>query len=141
VSDATTEYGIRFWVCVPIGAALMVWGTVLFLEMTPSFDQRINFVAWVVGSNLAHDLAIAPAICVVGAVVARWPPAWLRAPLQVGLLASASVLTVAWLPLRGTAAGTANPSIQPLDYVTATATVLAVVWASVSLWGWHRWRS
>lgn len=141
MSDATAEYGVRFWICAAMGSALMAWGIVLFLEETPTFGSRLNFAAFVVGSNLTHDLVVAPAICVVGAVVARWAPAWLRAPLQVGLLASASVLAVAWLPLQNTAAGARNPSIQPLDYVTATATVLAVVWATVSFWAWYRWRS
>jgi hypothetical protein len=141
VNEEPSDHGPAFWAAVAVGVAVMGWGTFLFLEATPDGDRRINFVVFLVGADLTHDLVIAPLVCLVGVALARVAPTWLRAPVQAGLVASACVLAVAWLPLWGTAEPVGNPSIQPLDYTTATLTVLAVVWAAALVWAATRWRA
>jgi hypothetical protein len=137
----SAEHGVGFWAGVAVGVPIIVWGIWLFVESTPAAGPRVELALFVVGLVLVHDALLAPAACVIGALVARVAPSWLRPPLQAGLLASAFVLAVAWLPLQGTAEPVGNASIQPLDYATATATVLAVVWLGASIWAVVRWRS
>jgi hypothetical protein len=138
---ADAGHGPTFWVGVVVGLALLSWGVYLFLDATPEADRRLGFAATLVGADLAHDLLVAPAVCLVGLLVARLAPDWMRGPLQAALIASASVLVVAWLPLWVTAEAVGNPSIQPLDYRTATLTVLGVVWAAALTWALMRRRS
>jgi hypothetical protein len=94
------------------------------------------FVVWFVGADLVHDLLVAPAVLLAGAIAARAMPARWWPPVRAGLLASGIVLVVGWAPLRGygRASAVGNASVQPLDYATAVPTVLAVVWAAVALW-------
>jgi hypothetical protein len=48
------------------------------------------------------------------------------------------VVLIAWLPWAGTADGVGNPTIQPLDYTTATLSVLAFVWLAAGAWAASR---
>ncbi|MDZ7732150.1 MAG: hypothetical protein U5R31_02760 [Acidimicrobiia bacterium] len=135
----TSVHGPAFWVAVVVGAAIMAWGVYLFLQSTPDTEVRVNWALWVVGADVVHDGLLAPLACLVGVAVARVvPPPW-RAPLQAGLFTSAVVLFVAYAPLRGTAEPVGNPTIQPLDYGTATLTVLGVVWAGALVWAVVAW--
>jgi hypothetical protein len=61
--------------------------------------------------------------------------------VHAGVVISAFVLAVAYLPLRHSAAAARNPTIQPLDYRTSTLTALAIVWAGVGLWALIRWQT
>jgi hypothetical protein len=56
--------------------------------------------------------------------------------VRAGLFASAVLLLVAWPALRGYGRDHVpdNPSVAPLHYGTAVATVLAVVWVAVAVW-------
>ena len=127
-----------FWAAAPAGAALMGWGAALYLDATPDAARRFDFTLWVVGLDVVHDAVVAPIVVALGVGVSRLVRGSWRAPVQVGLIMSGAVLLVAALPLRGTAAGTRNPTIQPLDYTTATLTVLAAVWAAAAAWGGFR---
>lgn len=129
-----TRLGPRFWVGVGIGGALMAWGVFLFLQGTPEGYRRLNFVAFVVGSDLLHDLLVAPFACAVGVLVARAAPPWARAPVQAALIATGTVLLIVWLPWVGSADGSGNPTIQPLDYTTAALSVLGAVWLAAGAW-------
>ena len=134
-------HGPAFWIGLGAGGLLMAWGAWLYLDATPDFSRRFDFTRWLVGLDIAHDAVLAPAVVLAGLACRRWvPPVW-RAPVQAGLIATGSLLIVALHPLRGTAEGTGNPTIQPLDYTTATLTVLAAVWAGAGLWGLIRFRS
>lgn len=129
-----SEHGTRFWIALTLGASVTAWGVALYLDATPDLDRRVDFAVWLVGLDLAHDLLVAPLAIVVGVAVARLVRGPLRAPLQAGLVASGCVLLVAAAPLAHTAEGARNPTIQPLDYTTATLTVLAIVWTTCALW-------
>jgi hypothetical protein len=138
MTDDSSTRGVGFWVGVVIGGALVTWGALLFLQDTPRGDHRLNFVGFLVGSDLLHDLLVAPFICLVGVVGARSAPRWAKAPVQAGLIATGTVVLIAWLPWAGTADGVGNPTIQPLDYTTATLSVLAFVWLAAGAWAASR---
>jgi len=131
----SSEHGVRFWVALAAGGALMAWGVALFLDATPDTGRRLNFTAWLVGLDLVHDAVVAPVAVLAGAALTRLVHGAWRAPLQAALFAGAVVLIVAGPPLARTADVARNPTIQPLDYTTATLTVLAVVWACAGGWG------
>ena len=88
------------------------------------------------GADLLHDLVIAPVVALVGVFLARLLRRPWRLPVQAGSAATAIVLAVGWAPLRGYGRATAvgNPTVQPLDYSTAVATVVGVVWVVVLGW-------
>ena len=88
---------------------------------------------WLIGLDLVNDFAVLPVVALIGLGLARLPLGRSRAPVQAGLFASAIVLVIVWPCLVGLSASD-NPTIQPLDYTTATLIVLAVVWALVGLW-------
>ena len=126
--------GLRFWLALAGGSAVMGWGVWLFLAETSSGEARRSFATWLVGADLVHDLLVAPVIAVAAWALARVVPDRWWPPVQAGLVISAFVLLLAALPLVGSADGTGNPTIQPLDYATSTLTALALVWGAVGVW-------
>lgn len=142
ISDG--EHGAGFWVALGVGAALMGWGVWLFLDATPRAEARVSFATWLVGADLVHDLVFAPLVAVAAWLLVRLVPRRWWPPVQAGLVISGVVVLVAALPLAGTAEPVGNPTIQPLDYATATLTALGLVWAGVGVWLvggllWRRW--
>lgn len=135
-----SSYGWPFWVASVAGIGVMAWGVVGFLDAVPANDERWSFGVWLVGSDVLHDLLLVPAVLAIGWLVARLVPPRVQPPLEVGLVLTGIVLVLAWLPLTGSADHVGNPTIQPLDYGTATATVLAVTWAGVLVWALLRRR-
>ncbi len=123
-----------WWIAVGIGGAIMTWGVWFYLDATSDWARRLDFAKWLIGLALAHDLLFAPIVVTIGWLVTRTVPGSMRAPVQAGLIASGCVLLVALPPLRETANASRNPTIQPLEYSTATLTVLAVVWTVVGAW-------
>ena len=134
----TRRQAVPFCVSVLAGATMIAWGVRLLVHDVGDPDARNSWVLWVVGADLVHDGIVVPVVLLVGWVIARCVPAPRRVPVQVGLLVSAPVLVVAWLPLVGSAAPVGNPSIQPLDYRTAVPAVLVLVWVVVLAWGYAR---
>jgi hypothetical protein len=132
--------GPGFWIAAGLGIAIMAFGVRGILTHARGTHPSA-FAVWFVGADVVHDVLVAPAVLLVGALLARTLPNRWWPPVRAGVLASALVLAVAWAPLRGygrtTAAG--NESVQPLDYSTAVLTVLAVVWCGVALWLGVRW--
>jgi hypothetical protein len=129
------RYGRAFWIALPIGAALMAFGAAGLIG-DAGVGAGVEVGGWLVGADVAHDLVLAPLACLVGAVVARTLPRWCRAPVQAALLTSGVLLIVVFPALRGFGRDQVpdNPSVQPLDYTTATVTALAVVWAAATVW-------
>jgi hypothetical protein len=132
--------GRVFWIAYGAGTALMAWGLWLLVQATATGGERFGFAVWVVLADLLVDWLVVPVIACSGWLVTRVTPDWMRAPAQVGLVLSGTVLLVAWLPLRDTAAGTGNPTIQPLDYPVAVAVTIAVIGSAMALWAARRWR-
>jgi hypothetical protein len=128
-------HGRMFWVAVGIGGAVMVYGA-LGLVTDAGFGASANVAGWLAGADVANDFVLAPLACLVGAAVARVLPRWCRAPVQAALLTTGVLLIVVFPALRGYGRDTVpdNPSVQPLDYTTATLTALAAVWAAAGVW-------
>jgi hypothetical protein len=128
-------YGRAYWVALAIGAGVMAYGGIGLVGDT-GVGPSADVAAWLVGADVAHDFVLAPLACFIGAGVARFLPRWCRAPVQAALLTTGVLLIVVFPALRGYGRDQVpdNPSVQPLDYTTATLTALAVVWAGAALW-------
>lgn len=130
------EHGPVFWIALVVGGAIMVnFGLKGVWRDLHVATTRLSFAKWVVGADLVNDLLVLPLACAVAWAVSRFAPPRLRAPLLFGLFATAVALFVAYNPLRGSAAFKHNATVQPLDYTTATLTVVGVVWVLAFLWG------
>ncbi|HEX9995332.1 MAG TPA: hypothetical protein VGB14_20590 [Acidimicrobiales bacterium] len=130
--DRTRPRG--FWPSVAVGWALMGVGVAGLLGGIDHFAGPVSWLragAWVVGVALAHDLVVAPLVCLAGVAVARVVPRAWRGPVAGGLVAAAAVTAVAFPGVRGWGRLPNNPSVHPLDYGTGLATALAVVAAGV----------
>lgn len=127
--------GAGFWVGAVAGIGIMAFGVRGLLQHSGA-TQPLEFSKWFIGADILHDLVLAPAVALVGVVVARLIPRPWRFPVQAGLFATAIVLAVGWAPLRGYGRATAvgNGTVQPLDYSTAVATVVGVVWMLAIAW-------
>lgn len=115
------------WPVLAVGGAVMGYAIVgAWRDLGGDFR---GWALWIVGADLAHDAIVAPLACLLGALVARVVPAGrARAHVQAGLVGSAAMLAVTWIPLRGWGGNPANTTIRPLDYTSATLTALALVW-------------
>ena len=134
-SDSTSDdFGLRVWVAIVVGFAIMGFGVRELFRFTPQVDRRWDIAKWVIGLDLVHDLVIAPVVCLTGLALARVARGRARAPVQFGVFASATVAAVAFPLVRRYGTTPSNPSIQPLNYATATWTVLGIVWATVLVW-------
>lgn len=135
----TSRHGPLFFTGLVVGWGIIAFG-VRGLLGDQATDRVVNWAVYLVGLDLLHDAVVAPAALLVGAAVARALPRSWRAPVQAGLFASAVVLLLAAAPLADTAEPVGNPTIQPLDYGTATLTALGISWAAVvGVTLAHRW--
>ena len=126
---------VRFWCFFLVGGAITLYGLRGLLRALGGITSR-EFLQWFVGADLAHDLIVAPAACLVGVLIARLVPASGRAQVRAGVFATAVVIAIAWAPLHAYGHTTApgNSSVEPLNYTTAVLTVLVVVWALAAGW-------
>lgn len=132
----SSEYGTGYWIALVVGGGVMAiatWGAFASLAGS-SFG---SWGKWVIGLDLLNSFLILPVVAVIGVAVGRLPLGRGRAPVQAGLFASAVVLAVVGPCLAGLAASD-NATVQPLDYMSATLTVLAVLWLAAGLWAAFR---
>lgn len=129
--------GPAFWLAFAVGLAGVGWGVRLFAD-TAGADELFGLGLWIVLADLLADWLAVPLVGLVGWLAARYVVGWAKAPVQVGLILSGSVLLVAALPLSGSAEGARNPTIQPIDYPPAVAVTLGLVWLAVTLWAARR---
>jgi hypothetical protein len=129
------RYTRAFWIALPIGTALIAFGAVGLVQDT-GLSAAADVARWFIGADLAHDFVLAPIACLIGFAVTRALPRWCRAPVQAALLTSGVLLIVVFPALRGFGRDHVpdNPSVQPLDYTTATLTALGVVWVAAATW-------
>lgn len=130
---APERAGITFWIALVIGFGIMAFGVRGALDELSSFP---DVAKWVIGADLIHDFVVAPIAVAVGWAVGRVVPMRWRAPIQAGLMATAITIAIGWPGLRGYGRHTVpdNPSVQPLNYATAVATVGGIIWAVVAAW-------
>lgn len=127
-----SEHGLRFWVGVVLGGAVMVYGAVGLVRNIEG-DELVSWFVYFVGTDVVHDALVAPALLAAGAIAARFLPAPLRAPVTIGCIVSGAVLLVGAVPLLDLGGNPLNPTIRPLDYSTAVLTALGIVWLVVAL--------
>ena len=114
------------------GAVLIVWG--LYGLFTATRHPRpVPWLKFFVGAVAVHDLVVAPAVIVIGVLLARLVTARFRPYVISGLFISGVVLLVGLPLVMGKGLRSDNPSIQPLDYTRGLIITLAVVWAGVAL--------
>jgi hypothetical protein len=133
-AESQSAHGVAFWVAVAVGIAIAGYGVKAYLDKYSDWGRRLSLARWIIGVDLAHDLLFAPLVLVAGVLARRVTPSRAWAPVQFGLMASGVVLLVAWRPSHASAAYKHNPTAQPLDYATATVTVVAGIWVIAALW-------
>lgn len=134
MSDPADRHGAGFWVALAVGWAVIGLGVVGLMRAKYGISGALEVGAWVVGGHAVHDLLLAPAVFLVGILVARvLRPGW-RAPIHFGLAASIATVAVAYPALAGYGRKPRNPTVLPLDYATAVLTVVGVVWLIVGVW-------
>jgi hypothetical protein len=118
------------------GYAVMGFGAVGLLRAF-SLRTASQVAIWVIGADLLHDFLVAPVVCLVGIGLGRVVPSPWRWPVRAGVIGTAVVLVVAYPALRGFGRTTAsgNDSVLPLDYASATLTLVAVIWVLAVGWG------
>jgi hypothetical protein len=124
-----------FWCCLIVGGAITLYGLHGLVSARRGAHGG-QFVRWFLGADIAHDLIVAPAACLIGVLVVRLVPMPARAQVRAGVFATAIILAIAWAPLRGYGHQSApgNSSVQPLDYATSVATALVAVWVLAGTW-------
>lgn len=133
-----------FWGLTILGLAVIGFGAygIWTHQGTGILDVRVRpLLTWTIGAIVVHDLLFAPLVLVVGRALRHVRPRALRAPLQVGLAASAVVTALAFPLVRGYGARASDPSRLPLNYTVGYGALLAVVWLSCAAWAWHRARA
>ncbi len=115
-----------------VGGVLIVWGG-YGLFTAARHPHPVPWLKFFVGANLLTDGVIAPAVIVIGLLLARVIPVRVRPYIISGLVIS-GVLLLLGIPLvLGKGLRSDNPSIQPLDYTRGLIITLAAVWAGVAV--------
>ena len=134
------RYGRLYWVLLPVGGMLMVWGLVgLFRDA--SSTAPASWLRWLLGGLLVHDLLLVPAVLLVGLAVRQLPTA-LQPSVRAALIVSGT-LALTSVPLllgygRSTQPG--NTSLLPGDYPRNLAITTGAVWAATAIWALLRRR-
>jgi hypothetical protein len=118
-----------------VGTPMMLFGVVALVQHTDATPPS-SFLKLFLGGNVVHDAIVAPVAAAVGVLIIRRLPHISRGPVRAALFASAIAVGIAWPALRGYGRMRApdNTTVQPLNYATAVATVLAVVWLICAIW-------
>jgi hypothetical protein len=119
-----------------MGLALLGYGAVLAWEFgTSRTVNAVQGIAWFVGGPLVHDGLIAPAVGLVGLLLARTVTQPWRTPIIVGLVLTA-VLALLATPLLWRPFGVVtNPGLHDRNYGAGLAITLGVVWLAVAVTG------
>jgi hypothetical protein len=117
-----------------VGVALVANG-LRGIVVNSGDTHPLVWAKWLIGSALVHDLLLAPFIAVVGFLVSRFVPRFVRAPIQVGLLVSATVLIVGLTAILSTGGRhyRDNASLLPLPYARNLLIVLAAAWFAIAV--------
>jgi hypothetical protein len=132
--DEPGRSGSIFWVGIVAGWALIGYGIVGLLRNATDTHPR-NFLAFFVGSALAHDLVLVPLVLAVGWLGVRRVPPGARPALAAALIVAGPFVHYAYPFLRGYGRDPHNPSLLPNQYGWALATIIALVATAAALWG------
>jgi hypothetical protein len=114
------------------GLAALAWGGWLAWDFgTNSARDGVQALAWFVAGPVVHDGLIAPAVGIIGLVIAKNLPKPWRAPVAVGLVLT-GILTVLAIPLLWRPFGVpSNPGLHDGNYAAGLAVALGFCWLAV----------
>ena len=118
-----------------VGLPMMTFGVVEILRHTDATPIP-NYLRFFVGGDIVHDAVIAPIAALVAYLVLQRVPGVARGPLRALLFGAAITVAIAWPGIRmyGRMRAPDNATVQPLDYATATLTVVGVVAVIAIAW-------
>lgn len=121
------------------GLAALGYGVLLAVRFAAhSFTDGRSALAYLIGSPVLHDALVAPVVGLVGLLISRWVGRYWRAPVRIGLAASATLVLIAVPGIWRTDAGQHNPGLDDRNYALGLGIALVVVWAGVGAGGWLR---
>ena len=122
----TERRGAVFWFSAATGWILIGWGVrgALHHDVDTRPGQLVRFL---LGGALAHDLVLAPAVLLIGVLIARRVRGRWRAPIQSALFVSATLTLFAYPLVRGYGRVWRNPTSLPHNYAANLAAVVAAV--------------
>jgi hypothetical protein len=122
------DYGVRFWVGVVIGWAIIAYG-IHSAYRTPIKSRPVYSLEVLVLLALIHDLVVAPAVVGIGLGLRRILPGGIIVRVAVGAsIVSVIVTAFTWGEIRGYGKTPSLQSLQLGNYATGLLTVLGVVW-------------
>ncbi|HMC70525.1 MAG TPA: hypothetical protein VKJ07_15320 [Mycobacteriales bacterium] len=116
-----------FWAGLVAGLGFIAAG-VRGLLHDHAATQPDDLVKWLLGAGVVHDAVIAPLVVALAWLTGRAVPVRARAPVRLGLIATAMLTLLTWPLVQGWGRRTANPSALPLDYGRNLVAVLAAIW-------------
>ena len=116
-----------FWSSVAIGWTTIAFG-VFGLFDNSARTHPDQWVRWFVGALIVHDFVVAPAVFVIGVLLARRVPGRYRGPVQGALIVTGMLVLISFPFVRGYGQRADNPSALPNDYGLGLLVLLAIVW-------------
>ena len=116
-----------FWAGLVAGLGFIAAG-VRGLLHDHTATQPDDLVKWLLGAGVVHDAVIAPLVVALTWLTGRAVPVRARAPVRLGLIATAMLTVLTWPLVQGWGRRSANPSALPLDYGRNLVAVLAAIW-------------
>lgn len=120
--------GVPWWLGLAVGGGIFTFG-VIGLVHNDVKTRPMNFLKYVIGSLIAHDALLAPAVLVASFVLARLLPAAVRGGVQATLVVCGAVAVMSIPVLKHEGRTPDNPSLLPHDYTENLLIVLAVILA------------
>jgi hypothetical protein len=125
-------YGPLFWTGLLVGWSVMGFAVVGISNSVWLKDRPVELAVWVLGGLVVHDALLASSVTIIGLLLARLLPRWLRGPVAGAVALSGLVLLFSYPLLRGFGRRESNRSILPLDYDRNVAIVLALIWLAAA---------
>jgi hypothetical protein len=135
---------MQIWrvVLIATGVVLLAAGALVFVQDVQP-ERYPAVAAWLIGALILHDGVAAMAVVTVSVLVRRADHRMPFVPFLIaqGALVVALIMSAVVVPqILKKAAGTANPSVLPLDYAlnlgVFVAVLAAVTAATIAGWVW-----
>ncbi|MEP7059473.1 MAG: hypothetical protein ABI828_01970 [Actinomycetota bacterium] len=127
-SHGTSRYGPVFWAAVAVGWMAIAFGAVSALTHWGAVDPP-QFLVWIVGLALLHDLVMAPVVSLAGRTLKGARRRWWLGAVEAALAVSAVITLFAVPFVMGWGRQADNPSLLPRNYGFGLILILGSVWA------------